>query len=224
MIYQVVKKKMNNNLKAIIFDLDGVVTDTAEYHYKSWELPLKEEGIDFTEKENEKLRGLSRRDSVKTIAQTKDVVFTEKKENEIMEKKNQYYQEIIEDLNKNDMIDGIYEILVELKNKNYKMAVASASRNAKQVIKSLDLDNFFEVIADGNSVNKSKPAPDLFLFTAKKMGFKPEECLVVEDSKAGVKGAKEAGMKVIGIGPKERIGEADYCYKKVSDIDTKKIF
>jgi len=215
---------MNNNLKAIIFDLDGVVTDTAEYHYKSWELPLKEEGIDFTEKENEKLRGLSRRDSVKTIAQTKDVVFTEKKENEIMEKKNQYYQEIIEDLNKNDMIDGIYEILVELKNKNYKMAVASASRNAKQVIKSLDLDNFFEVIADGNSVNKSKPAPDLFLFTAKKMGFKPEECLVVEDSKAGVKGAKEAGMKVIGIGPKERIGEADYCYKKVSDIDTKKIF
>ncbi|HKL76732.1 MAG TPA: beta-phosphoglucomutase, partial [Halanaerobiales bacterium] len=157
---------MSNELKAIIFDLDGVVTDTAEYHYKSWKLPLKEEGIDFTEEENEKLRGLSRRDSVKTIAQVKQVDFTKEKEDEIMKKKNDYYQEIIGDLNKNDMISGIYQILLELKNKKYKLAVASASRNAKQVIRSLELDNFFELIADGNSVKKSKPAPDLFLFTA----------------------------------------------------------
>ncbi|MGM0438489.1 MAG: beta-phosphoglucomutase [Bacillota bacterium] len=214
---------MKNNLKAIIFDLDGVVTDTAEYHYKSWKTSLKEEGINFTKKDNEKLRGLSRRDSVKTIAQTKDIYFSKQKEDEIMYKKNNYYQEIIVDLDKEDMIDGIYEILLELKNEGYKMAVASASRNAKQVIKSLELDDFFEVIADGNSVNKSKPAPDLFLFTAKEMGFKPEKCLVIEDSKAGVKGAKKAGMKVVGIGPKERIGEADYCYKKVCHINLKEI-
>jgi len=219
-----VKRKMSNELKAIIFDLDGVVTDTAEYHYKSWKLPLKEEGIDFTEEENEKLRGLSRRDSVKTIAQVKQVDFTKEKEDEIMKKKNDYYQEIIGDLNKNDMISGIYQILLELKNKKYKLAVASASRNAKQVIRSLELDNFFELIADGNSVKKSKPAPDLFLFTAQKMGFKPEECLVVEDSKAGVIGAKKAGMKVVGVGPEERIGKADYCYNKVSDIDLNEIF
>ena len=214
---------MSNNLKAIIFDLDGVVTDTAEYHYKSWKLPLKEEGIDFTKKENEKLRGLSRRNSVKTIAQTKKVDFSKEKEDEIMYKKNNYYQKMIVGLDKDDMIDGIHEILLELKNKNYKMAVASASRNAKQVIKSLELDNFFEIIADGNSVNKSKPAPDLFLFTAEEMGVKPEECLVVEDSKAGVKGAKKAGMKVVGIGPEKRIGKADYCYQKVSKIDLEEI-
>lgn len=214
---------MNNKLEAIIFDLDGVVTDTAEYHYKSWKISLKEEGINFTKKGNEKLRGLSRRDSVKTIAQTKDIYFSKEKEDEIMYKKNNYYQEIIVDLDKEDMIDGIYEILLELKNEGYKMAVASASRNAKQVVKSLELDDFFEVIADGNSVNKSKPAPDLFLFTAKEMGFKPEKCLVIEDSKAGVKGAKEAGMKVVGIGPKERIGKADYCYKKVSHINLEEI-
>ena len=214
---------MNNKVKAVIFDLDGVVTDTAEYHYQSWKLPLKEEGIDFSKKDNEKLRGLSRRVSVKTIAQTKEIDFSREKENEIMKKKNDYYNEMIVDLDKSDMINGIHEILLDLKNKNYKLAVASASCNAKKVIKSLELNHFFEIVADGNSVNKSKPAPDLFLFTANNLGVPAKHCLVIEDSKAGVIGAKKAGMKVVGVGPEERIGKADYCYEKISDINLDEI-
>ena len=210
---------MNNKLEAIIFDLDGILTDTAEYHYKSWKIPLKKEGIKFTKKDNEKLRGLSRRDSIKTIVKEKKLNFSNKKEKEIMNKKNMFYQDFIKELDKNDMITGIFKILQTLKKRDYKLAVASASRNAKAVIDSLGLNDFFEVIADGNSVENSKPAPDLFYYTAKKINIKPQNCLVIEDSKAGIIGAQKAGMKVIGIGPYERIGLADFCYKKVTDID-----
>ena len=130
---------------------------------------------------------------------------------------------MIKDLDKDDMITGVYDILLNLKNKDYKLAVASASRNAKLVIKNLGLNHFFKTISDGNSVEKSKPAPDIFHFTAQKINVDPKNCLVLEDSRAGVIGAKKAGMLVIGIGPVERIGDADFCYENISDMEMNKI-
>lgn len=214
---------MSKKIKGIIFDLDGILTDTAEYHYRSWKKPLEDIGIYFSKSDNEKLRGLSRRDSIRTIISEKKAKISKEKEEEIMDDKNKYYQYLISDLNRDDMLPGIYDILCNLKEKKYRLAVASSSRNAKIVIDSLGLNSFFETVSDGNSVERSKPAPDLFLLTAEMIDIKPENCLVLEDSKAGVKGAKRAGMWVIGIGPKDRIGDADFCYKNVVDIELDKI-
>lgn len=214
---------MNNKIEAVIFDLDGIVTDTAELHYKSWKIPLKDENIYFSKKENDNLRGLSRKDSIKTIEKIKNKNFSQEKKEMIMKRKNELYQKYITEIDKDYMIDGIYDLLLKLKNKNYKLAVASASRNAKLVIKSLGIDHFFGVIADGNSVKKSKPAPDIFLYAAKKIGVKAENSIVIEDSEAGIEAAHKAGMKVVGVGSKERIQKADYCYKRIKEIQLEDI-
>ncbi|MGM0409796.1 MAG: beta-phosphoglucomutase [Bacillota bacterium] len=214
---------MKNKIEAIIFDLDGIVTDTAELHYKSWKIPLEDENIYFSKEENDNLRGLSRRDSIKAIAKIKNKNFSPKKEEMIMKRKNELYQKFINEIDKDYMIDGIYDLLLKLKEKKYNLAVASASRNAKLVIKSLGLEHFFKIIADGNSVKSSKPAPDIFLFVANKLGVKAENSIVIEDSEAGIEAAHKAGMKVVGVGPKERIAKADYCYKRVKDIQLEDI-
>lgn len=214
---------MKNKIEAIIFDLDGIVTDTAELHYKSWKISLEDENIYFSKEENDNLRGLSRRESIKTIAKIKNKNFSTKKEEMIMKRKNDLYQKFINEIDKEYLIDGIYELLLNLKEKQYKLAVASASRNAKLVIKSLGLEDFFEIIADGNSVKSSKPAPDIFLFVVNKIGIKAENSIVIEDSEAGIEAAHKAGMKVVGVGPKERIAKADYCYKRVKDIQLEDI-
>lgn len=203
-------------IKAFIFDLDGVLTDTAEYHYLAWKRLAEEEGIAFTRRDNEKLRGISRRESLKLILKGREI--PEEKMQEMMDRKNGYYRDFIKTVSEKDLLPGALELLDRLKDKKYRLALASASKNAPVVVERLGIAHYFEVIADGNSVEKTKPAPDLFLYVSEKMKLHPAECLVVEDAEAGVEAARVAGMATIGIGPQERVGTADYVYPSVAEI------
>lgn len=206
-------------VKGFIFDLDGVITDTAEYHYQSWKKISEEENIPFTREDNEQLRGLSRHDSLENFLGEREL--SEKQKQEWTARKNNYYQEYIEQITRNDLIPGVIDLLRELEIKKYKIAIASSSKNAKYVIKSLGIEDKFITVSDGNSVKQTKPAPDIFLYTADKMGLGPEECVVIEDSGSGVEAANSAGMISVGVGPERRVGKADYCYEHVVEINLK---
>ncbi len=203
-------------IKAFIFDLDGVLTDTAEYHYLAWKRLAEEEGLEFTRDDNEKLRGVSRRASLELILKGRAI--PEEKVQEMMDRKNGYYRDFIKTVSEKDLLPGAIELLDRLKDMNYRLALASASKNAPVVVERLGIVRYFEVVADGSSVEKTKPAPDLFLYVADKMNLPPAECLVVEDAEAGVEAARAAGMATIGIGPRERVGAADFVYRSVADI------
>lgn len=208
-------------LEAFIFDLDGVLTDTAEYHFQAWKRMADEEGIPFNRQDNEQLRGVSRRASLELIL--KDTTFPEAKIQELMERKNNYYRELITQITKNDLLSGAVELLKELKSRSFKLALASASKNAPLVVKKLSIISFFDALADGHSVSKTKPAPDLFLYAAKQLNKPPAKCIVVEDAEAGIEAAKTANMWTIGIGPRTRVGAADFIYQSVAEIEVDKL-
>ncbi len=209
-------------IKAFIFDLDGVITDTAEYHYLAWKRLADEENIPFSREENEKLRGVSRQASLELILKGRRL--SEENMQMLMDRKNGYYQSYLADITSKDLLPGAILLLQKLRSKGYRLALASASKNAPQVVERLGIAPYFEVIADGNSVEKTKPAPDLFLYTAEKLFLPPEACLVVEDAEAGIAAARAAGMATIGIGPPERVGAADYIYPSVAAVRLEDIF
>ncbi|QTL99388.1 beta-phosphoglucomutase [Iocasia frigidifontis] len=209
-------KRNKGEIKAVIFDLDGVLTDTAEYHYQSWKKLAQEEGISFTREDNEQLRGVTRRQSLEILLKGKTL--PEDKMEELMVKKNEYYQELINNITMEDLIPGVEELLNQLQEDGYKLAVASASRNARTVIENLEIGKKFQLIADGYSVKNNKPAPDLFLYAAEELEVEPEECIVIEDAESGIEAALAAGMHTVGIGPEERVGQADFRYDKIKDI------
>jgi len=208
---------MAKEIKAFIFDLDGVITDTAEYHYKSWQSLADEEDLFFNREVNEKLRGVSRMASLEIILDGKEVDEDTKKE--WTDRKNAYYQKYLEEITKENILDDMEAKLKRLKADGYKIAVGSSSRNARKVLKQLKIYDMFDAISDGNSVDNAKPAPDLFLHTAKKLGLKPEECVVLEDAESGVEAALAANMKAVGVGPEARVGKANLVYGNVGSID-----
>lgn len=203
--------------EAFIFDLDGVITDTAEFHYLAWKRLADEEGIPFDREVNEQLRGVSRRKSLEIILAGRK--FSDESIEEMMERKNNYYQEYIDTITPDNILPGAKEVLDELKEKGYKLAVGSASKNAKPVIENLKLTEMFDTISDGYSVKNTKPAPDLFLHTAEKLDVEAVNCAVFEDAEAGIAAALAADMTAIGIGPEERVGRAHYRYDQVRDIN-----
>lgn len=194
-------------VRAFIFDLDGVLTDTAEYHYRAWKKLADEEGIPFTREDNEALRGVSRRESLVRLLKGRQV--SEGEAQALMERKNTYYREMIREITSADVLLGARELLREIRAAGMKIGVASASKNAKEVMDRLGLWEFVDALVAGNEVQVSKPAPDLFLRAAEKLGILAEECVVVEDAEAGVLAGRNAGMKTIGLGPRERVGAAD---------------
>jgi beta-phosphoglucomutase len=208
---------MAKEIKGFIFDLDGVITDTAEYHYKSWQKLADEEDLFFNREVNEQLRGVSRMESMEIILDGKEVPEDQKKK--WTDRKNAYYQDYLEEITKADILDDMEAKLMKLKADGYKLAVGSSSRNAKKVLKHLQITDIFDTIADGNSVENAKPAPDLFLHAAKNLGLKPEECVVLEDAESGVEAALAANMKAVGVGPEARVGKAHLVYANVGDID-----
>jgi kojibiose phosphorylase len=195
-----------SNIRGVIFDLDGVLTETAEYHYRGWQRLADEEGIPFDRQANEAMRGLSRRDSLLHLLAGRPR--TEEQIQEMMERKNRYYLESIKDISPADLLPGAVELLDELRSKGIKVALGSASKNAKEVIQRLGIADKVDTISDGYSVARSKPAPDLFLHAANQLGLAPEDCVVVEDAGSGVEAALAAGMWAVGLGPVERVGAA----------------
>jgi beta-phosphoglucomutase len=194
--------------KAIIFDLDGVLTDTSEYHYKAWKQLADEEGIPFTREENdEHLRGVGRRDSLMYILRGRKV--SEEQIQVMMDRKNRYYTEMIKSMTPKDLVAGGRDLLNEIRTAGIKAAVASSSKNCYTVLERLEILSYLDGIADGNSVANSKPAPDLFVYAAGTVQVPTPDCLGIEDANAGIEAIKTAGMQALGIGPKERFHRAD---------------
>jgi beta-phosphoglucomutase len=199
---------MQNKPQAIIFDLDGVLTDTSEYHYQAWKHLADDEGIPFTHEENDAhLRGVSRRESLMYIIRDRN--YSEEQIQEMMDRKNRYYNELIKQMSPKDLVEGGIALLEEIRAADIKTAIASASKNCRTVLTSLQIIHYFDGIADGYSVVNSKPAADIFVYAAGLVNVPTPNCLGVEDADAGIEAIKTAGMQALGIGPKERFHRAD---------------
>ncbi|MBD2566497.1 beta-phosphoglucomutase [Anabaena lutea FACHB-196] len=210
------------NIRGIIFDLDGVLTDTADYHYQAWQKLADEEGIPFNRQANEALRGVSRRASLMLIIG--DRRYSEVQIQEMMERKNDYYVKLIHNITSKDLLPGVVPLLDELRQAGIKIALGSASKNARVVIERLGIADKFDAVADGYSVQEPKPAPDLFLYAAKQLGIPPSQCVVFEDAAAGIQAAKAAGMWAVGLGPVERVGAADIVLSSLAGVKWENLF
>jgi beta-phosphoglucomutase len=208
-------------IKGFVFDLDGVLTDTAEYHYRGWKRLADELGIPFTREANEALRGIPRRASLMLILG--DRTYPEEQLEEMMARKNQYYLEFIRAITPADLLPGARELLEEIRAAQLKVALGSASKNAVEVVERLGIADLFDAIADGHSVSQQKPAPDLFLYAASQLGLHPAECVVVEDAAAGVEAARAGGFLSIGLGPRERVGKADLVLASLEGVRLKEL-
>jgi len=206
----------NPDIRGVIFDLDGVLTDTADLHYLAWQKLADEEGIPFNRQANEALRGVSRRASLMLILG--DRPYSEAQIEEMMERKNRYYMELIQNMTPNQLLLGALELLNELRQAGIKIAIGSGSKNARTVLERLGIADKVDAIADGYSVEQPKPAPDLFLYAAKLLGIEPAQSVVVEDAAAGVEAAKAAGMWAVGLGPVERVGMADVVLPSLAGV------
>nr|WP_299383655.1 beta-phosphoglucomutase [Allomuricauda sp.] len=204
-------------IKGFIFDLDGVITDTAELHYKAWKALADEMNWDFDFEVNDKLRGISRLDSIKVILDHNNTSLDNATLQQLATKKNDLYVASLDDMGSDDYLPGARELLTHLRTEGFNVALGSASKNAEKVLQQLNATAYFDVIGDGHSVSKSKPAPDIFLFGAEKMKLQPEECIVFEDAESGVDAAKAGGFYSVGIGPKERVGHADLRFDSMAE-------
>ena len=203
-------------IRAFIFDLDGVLTDTAEYHYRGWKRLADELGIPFTRADNEALRGIPRLASLKLILKGRE--YPEDEIQEMMERKNRYYLEFIKDIAPRDVLPGARELLEEIRAAGLRSALGSASKNAREVVERLGIAALLDAISDGNSVEFQKPAPDLFLHAAAQLGLSPSECIVVEDAAAGIEAARAGGFRSVGLGPRERVGAAEVIYPSLATV------
>lgn len=205
-----------SRIKGFIFDLDGVLTDTAEYHYRGWKRLADELGIPFTRKDNEALRGIPRRESLLMILKGRK--YSEEQILEMMERKNRYYLEFIQQIAPRDLLPGARELLEEIHAAGLKSALGSASKNAPDVIQRLGITGLLDAISHGESVERQKPAPDLFLHAAAQLGLEPAECVVVEDASSGIEAARAGGFRSVGLGPVERVGQADLILPSLKGV------
>ena len=210
-------------IKACIFDLDGVIVDTAKYHYIAWKRLADDLGIHFTEKDNERLKGVSRMASLEIILEIGNVVLDEAKKEELTSLKNKWYVDYINRMTPEEILPGSLEFIRELKKANISVAIGSASKNTPLILERVNLKSLFDAVADGNNVHKAKPDPEVFLTAAGMLGVKPENCVVFEDAEAGVEAALNAGMKCVGIGSSETLSKAHLIVKGLNQMNINKL-
>jgi beta-phosphoglucomutase len=206
--------------KAAIFDLDGVLVDTARYHYWAWKKLSSQLGFSFTLKENEFLKGVSRMDSLEILLDLggMDGKFNREEKEKLAAKKNAYYLEKISMMTSSELLDGALETLQKFKRHNIKIALGSASKNAPLILKKTGIDPYFDVIVDGNSISRAKPDPEVFMCCAKMIGASYKRCVVFEDSQAGLIAAKKINMFAVGIGKRENLSAADVVYPSLKNF------
>ncbi len=210
------KKKING----FIFDLDGVIVDTAQFHFIAWKKTAAELGFNLTEALNEKLKGVSRIASLQKILDWAGASISNEEFDKMTFEKNENYLSYVNQMTERDILPGVYPLLKIIKSEGFPIALGSASKNAKHILDRVGLLDMFDAIVDGNNVTKAKPDPEVFINAAKLLGVNPEDCVVFEDSVAGIQAANIAHMTSIGIGDSTVLSEADYCFKNFTEIDT----
>lgn len=206
-------------IKGLIFDLDGVLVFTDKFHYQAWKTMADELGVYFDETINHRLRGVSRMDSLEIILERyegPDLSLREKEE--LAEKKNEIYRTLLESMTPDDVTKEVRDTLTKLREKGYKLAIGSSSKNAKFILEKVELKDAFDAISDGNNITKSKPDPEVFLKAAEYLGLPPKACMVVEDAEAGIEAAKKGGMYAAGIGEAAKSINADESLKTFSEL------
>jgi len=200
---------MKKPSKACLFDLDGVLVDTAGYHFKAWRKLANKLGFDFTEVQNEELKGISRMESLNKILGWGGISLSETEKEALATAKNNDYVAMISTMTPAEVLPGAVRFLKDIKAAGYRIALGSASKNAGLILARTGLESFFDAIVDGNRVSRSKPDPEVFLAGARMLQVEPEQCIVLEDAVAGIEAARRAGMKAIGIGDAAVLQEAD---------------
>ena len=206
------------NKKAFIFDLDGVIVDTAKYHFLAWKNLANELGFDFTEKQNEQLKGVSRVRSLDILLKIGKIELSQEEKDRLLLQKNEEYLTYIEKMTADEILPGIPEVLDFLEKNKIPFALGSASKNAGLILEKVGLLNKFTAIVDGNDVSKAKPDPEVFLIAAKRLNTDPEYCIVIEDAVAGIEAAHNAGMFSIGIGDPVHLNAADINLKNTKEL------
>jgi len=204
--------------KGFIFDLDGVIVDTAKYHFLAWKKLASSIGIDFSEEQNEQLKGVSRVRSLEKILEWGNKTLSDEEFTNLMAIKNENYLSYIDNMDASEILPDVSTVLDFLIENKQGIALGSASKNATPILKKVHLLDKFEAIVDGNDVSKAKPDPEVFLIGAKLLKINPEDCIVFEDSVAGVQAANTANMISIGIGEKSVLHEADYIFKDFTEM------
>lgn len=186
-------------IKAVIFDLDGVIVSTDDCHYKAWKKMADDEGIYFDKIINNRLRGVSRMESLEIVLEKAEKKYSEEEKLQLAERKNGYYKEFITKLTPGDILPGARKTLDELKTNGIKVAIGSSSKNTPIILKQIGLSDYFDAVSDGNNITNSKPDPEVFLKAADMLGISYAECMIVEDADAGIEAGKSAGMKTVSV-------------------------
>ena len=210
-------------VKACLFDLDGVIVDTAIYHFQAWRRLANELGFDFTEYQNEQLKGISRMESLDLILGWGNVTLTDEEKQDWATRKNEWYLELVKEMTYEEILPGVKYFLDILKENNIKIALGSASKNSKLILERIGMLPYFDAIIDGNNITKGKPNPEVFLLGAEATNCKPEECVVFEDALAGVQAGKAGGMKVVGVGSPEILTEANIVITTFEEMTIEKL-
>jgi len=217
---EIVKEK---EIKGLLFDLDGVIVDTAKYHYLAWKKLADDMGIPFTTGDNERLKGVSRKRSLEIILEIGNLSLSEEEKEKNCEKKNALYLTYIKQLTEEEVLPGVRKFLTEARAKGYKIALGSASRNAVLILNRLGIKELFDEIIDGNAVSKVKPDPEVFIMGAKSLKVPYDNCIVFEDAAAGIEAAHNAGMFAVGIGSSENLPQADLLLPGLNNITIEEI-
>lgn len=214
---------INKLNRAFIFDLDGVITETSEYHFLAWKTVCKKIGYDLTRKKNEELKGVNRNKCLDLIMEWGKIRLSEKEIESLLEAKNNIYKDYIKDLNENDVCEGVLHFINDAIKNNIKIALYSASRNAKRILCQLKIIDLFTVIIDGNNVSNAKPDPEGFKIAADLTKTNTKDCVVFEDSISGIEGANKLNMYTVGIGSRDVLKNADVVYKGFKNLKIKDI-
>lgn len=206
------------NMKGFIFNLDGVIVDTAKYHYMAWRRLANEMGVDFPPEQHEQLRSLSRMESLEKILEWGHVYMTEAEKLHWADVKNNWYQGLISHMTPDEVFPGVVSFLKEVRSNGGYTALSSASRNARTVLKSMHLESYFDVILDGSAARKAKPHPECFLLASAALRLAASECIVFDDAVSGIQAAINGGFHVIGIGNPEHLPRAEWVIPGFADI------
>ncbi len=207
-----------NNIYAIIFDLDGVICSTDRYHYLAWKTLADRLGIPFNETVNGKLRGVSRMESLEIVLGDRSRSFSEAEKQAMAEEKNEIYKKFLSTMTQGDLPKEVRMTLHTLRQRGYLLAIGSSSKNTRQILNQLGLGDFFDAVADGTQITKSKPDPEVFLLAASMLGVRPEQAIVIEDAEAGVRAANTGRFRTIGIRTEGNDPNSDISIRKLSNL------